>query len=92
MNFVGAEKDEVVVHTVPIAERFFMCNHKIILQEAQFHPGSVYDGHLVTLTSDNTLRSFNLDAEENKEEENLVLSKGQFFGNSSLSVKGSLGK
>ena len=33
-QFVGAAQDgSVVAHTVPIAERFFLCNSKIVLQQ-----------------------------------------------------------
>ena len=33
-DFIGAESDgSVVVHTVPIAERFFMCNLRVVLQQ-----------------------------------------------------------
>merc|ERR1719225_253454 len=96
-NFVGVEADgsSVVVHSVPIAERYFMCHPRAVLQQASWHPGSPFDGHLMTLTSDNTLRIFNLDVEQESAEETIRLSEGSIsnlFGKSALSVKGSLGE
>ena len=50
----------------------------------------------MTLTSDNTLRTFNLDVNQEKAEETIHLSEGlaspALFGKSALTVKGSLGK
>ena len=59
--------------------------------QASWHPGSPFDGHLMTLTSDNTLRIFNLDVEQESAEETIHLSEGSIsnlFGKSALSVKG----
>jgi nuclear pore complex protein Nup88 len=96
-KFIGVEADgsSVVVHSVPIAERYFMCHPRAVLQQASWHPGSQFDGHLMTLTSDNTIRIFNLDAEQESAEETIHLSEGSMsnlFGKSALSVKGSLGE
>jgi len=81
---------------LPIAERYFMCHSKAVLQQASWHPGSPFDAHLMTLTSDNTLRLFNLDLEQEKAEETIRLSEGPvapaLFGRSALTVKGSLGE
>ena len=37
-NFVGVEPDgsSVVVHSVPIAERYFMCHPRAVLQQVKF--------------------------------------------------------
>ena len=69
-----------------------------------WHPGSSYDSHLILLTSDNTLRTFNMDlAEESGTDPEhtwhladsaLVdgTSQKRFFGDSALTLKGSLGE
>ena len=49
----------------------------------------------MTLTSDNTLRIFNLDVEQESAEETIHLSEGSIsnlFGKSALSVKGEFNK
>ena len=46
-----------------IAERFFICQSKLMVQEVQWHPGSAYDSHLVILASDNFLRIYNIDSD-----------------------------
>jgi nuclear pore complex protein Nup88 len=111
-QFVGISGDNVTCHSIPIAERFFMCNPRIILQQASWHPGSAYDGHLMILSSDNHLRIFNLDGNDESgmgpgvnPEQTLPLSSTSaslppskssnsksFFGQSSLTVRGSLGE
>ena len=71
-----------------------------------WHPGSTFDGHLMILTSDNALRIYNVDLEQDgfkgmSPEEVILLSgntppgagsASRFFGESSLTVRGSLGE
>ena len=70
----------------------------LVFPQAMWHPGSNQEGRLILLTSDNTLRIFNLEQETcNDPEHTWLLSdrtencKG-FFGESALSLKGSLGE
>ena len=60
--------------------KFAEINRKTISQkiQASWHPGSPFDAHLMTLTSDNTLRLFNLDLEQEKAEETIRLSEGMY--------------
>ena len=64
-----------------------------------WHPGSNQEGRLMLLTSDNSLRIFNMDLETNIDPEHTwILSDHQdksskgFFGESAMSLKGSLGE
>ena len=64
-----------------------------------WHPGANQEGRLILLTSDNSLRIFNMDHETSVDPEHTWIlsdrrqdnSKG-FFGESAMSLKGSLGE
>ncbi|TRY78269.1 hypothetical protein TCAL_10646 [Tigriopus californicus] len=85
------------VRSFPVAHRFFMSQSRTLVQECAFHLGSVLDQHLVTLTSDNRLRIFNLDEDHEHPEQDLNLQGNArngsgFFADASLSVRASLGE
>lgn len=88
--------EHVTCKSSGIAERFFICQSKLQVQEVQWHPGSAYDSHLVVLASDNYLRIYNVDLDSQTPEQAISLSarprSSTFFGSASLSVQGSLGE
>ena len=57
-----------------IAERFFLCQSRLVVQQVQFHPGSSLDGHVVVLSSDNYLRIYNADEDRTTPEQSVSLS------------------
>ena len=57
-----------------IAERFFLCQSRLVVQQVQFHPGSSLDGHVVVLSSDNYLRIYNVDEDRTTPEQSISLS------------------
>ncbi len=62
-RFIGSSDQDgsVTCHSIPIAERFFLSNAKVAIQQADWHPGSADDSHLMILTSDNTIKIYNVD-------------------------------
>ncbi|KAL7834508.1 hypothetical protein SRHO_G00287550 [Serrasalmus rhombeus] len=46
--------------TIPVAERFFTSSTSVTLRQAAWYPSETEDPHLVLLTSDNTIRFYNL--------------------------------
>lgn len=80
-RFSGGQS-EVTCRSTGVAERFFLCQAKIMIQEVQFHPGSSYDSHLVLLASDNYLRIYDLDADSQTPEQSYSLAPGAKPGGS----------
>uniref|UniRef100_A0A8C1D0X9 Nucleoporin 88 n=1 Tax=Cyprinus carpio carpio TaxID=630221 RepID=A0A8C1D0X9_CYPCA len=46
--------------TIPVAERFFTSSPSVTLRQAAWYPSETEEPHLVFLTSDNTIRFYNL--------------------------------
>uniref|UniRef100_A0A671NUZ1 Nuclear pore complex protein Nup88-like n=1 Tax=Sinocyclocheilus anshuiensis TaxID=1608454 RepID=A0A671NUZ1_9TELE len=46
--------------TIPVAERFFTSSPSVTLRQAAWYPSETEEPHLVFLTSDNTIRLYNL--------------------------------
>uniref|UniRef100_A0A672QWU8 Nuclear pore complex protein Nup88-like n=1 Tax=Sinocyclocheilus grahami TaxID=75366 RepID=A0A672QWU8_SINGR len=46
--------------TIPVAERFFTSSASVTLRQAAWYPSETEEPHLVLLTSDNTIRFYNL--------------------------------
>jgi nuclear pore complex protein Nup88 len=99
----GGGAERVTVRSFSLAERFFLCQTRLFVNQVQFHPGSSLDGHLVVLASDNYLRIYNVDQDRSTPEQNICLSgrsnnktdnksTSNLFAESGLSVKGSLGE
>ncbi|XP_033628379.1 nuclear pore complex protein Nup88-like [Asterias rubens] len=55
-------KETINCRTMVLAERFFMSSGSIRLLQAAWHPGSNSDLHVVLLTSDNTLRIYDINS------------------------------
>uniref|UniRef100_A0AAR2K943 Nucleoporin 88 n=1 Tax=Pygocentrus nattereri TaxID=42514 RepID=A0AAR2K943_PYGNA len=51
---------EINCKTIPVAERFFTSSTSVTLRQAAWYPSETEDPHLVLLTSDNTIRFYNL--------------------------------
>uniref|UniRef100_A0A8C5PRF0 Nucleoporin 88 n=1 Tax=Leptobrachium leishanense TaxID=445787 RepID=A0A8C5PRF0_9ANUR len=58
-EFEGGKK-EVNCRTIPIAERIFTCSTSLLLNQASWYPSEIEEPRLVLLTSDNTIRIYNL--------------------------------
>ncbi len=82
-----------------IAERFFLCQSRVEVQQVEFHPGAPFDAHIVVLSSDNYLRIYDLDEDRMTPEQSISLNASvprrqpaSFFADSAITVKGSLGE
>ncbi|CAH1800974.1 unnamed protein product [Owenia fusiformis] len=53
-------KPKISCKTIPVAERFFLTNDRVRVLHAAWHPGSETGQHLVVLTSDDTIRIYNI--------------------------------
>uniref|UniRef100_A0A8B9HJU2 Nucleoporin 88 n=1 Tax=Astyanax mexicanus TaxID=7994 RepID=A0A8B9HJU2_ASTMX len=51
---------EINCKTIPVAERFFTSSTSVTLRQAAWFPSETEEPHLVLLTSDNTIRFYNL--------------------------------
>ncbi|XP_065140318.1 nucleoporin 88 [Paramisgurnus dabryanus] len=51
---------EINCKTIPVAERFFTSAPSVTLRQATWYPSETEEPHLVLLTSDNTIRFYNL--------------------------------
>ncbi|KAM4796589.1 nuclear pore complex protein Nup88 [Rhinophrynus dorsalis] len=58
-EFEGGDKI-VNCRTIPIAERIFTSSTSLVLKQAIWYPSETQEPHLVLLTSDNTIRLYNL--------------------------------
>ncbi|XP_044763811.1 nuclear pore complex protein Nup88 isoform X2 [Coccinella septempunctata] len=56
-------KELVYCRTFSLDERLFMCTDDVEVLQVKFHPGSVKDNHVLLLTSDNTLRLYQVEDE-----------------------------
>ncbi|XP_006640886.1 nucleoporin 88 [Lepisosteus oculatus] len=74
--------------TIPVAERFFTSSGSVILRDVAWYPSETEEPHLVLLTSDNTLRFYNLKEPQSParvlclsqcEEENAVRTQGRSY-------------
>ncbi|RWS31668.1 nuclear pore complex protein Nup88-like protein [Leptotrombidium deliense] len=66
-------------------ERFFVCNQKILLLDASWHPASRDEKHIVLLTNDNCLRVYNIN-EPHIVHHEIKLSNCELIGKSPFSV------
>ncbi|XP_040572808.1 nuclear pore complex protein Nup88 [Lepeophtheirus salmonis] len=80
--------------TLPIAERFFLCERKLLIQQVGWHPGSPHESHLCVLSSDNFLRIYDLDSSLGDESpiRAVTLRHTPLFAQSHYSIKSSLGE
>ena len=62
------------IRSFSIAERFFLCQSRLVVQQVAFHPGSSLDGHVAVLASDNYLRIYNVDEDRTTPEQSISLS------------------
>ncbi|XP_036380749.1 nucleoporin 88 [Megalops cyprinoides] len=53
-------RSQINCKTIPVAERFFTSSTSVTLRHAAWYPSETEEPHLVLLTSDNTLRFYNL--------------------------------
>ncbi|KAI1293814.1 Nuclear pore complex protein Nup88 [Halotydeus destructor] len=53
-------KESILCRTWTLCERLFVCNQAIALLEVCWHPASELDQHIVLLTSDNSIRIFDV--------------------------------
>ncbi|NXH11968.1 NUP88 protein, partial [Bucco capensis] len=81
-------KSTVNCSTIPIAERFFTSSISLTLKHAAWYPCETAEPHIVLLTSDNTIRFYNLKVPErpvkviamsDTEEETLTIKKGRSY-------------
>ncbi|XP_074597435.1 nuclear pore complex protein Nup88 [Brevipalpus obovatus] len=64
-NAFEGGKNPILCRSLPLAERFFVCNQQISLLEARWHPGSLTDSLLLVLTDDDCLRVFDVKKPQN---------------------------
>ncbi|XP_001809287.2 nuclear pore complex protein Nup88 [Tribolium castaneum] len=58
----GADsRDVVFCRTHTLDERLLICSDVVQVRQVRFHPGSPRNTHIVALTSDNTLRLYNIE-------------------------------
>ncbi|XP_068021486.1 nuclear pore complex protein Nup88 isoform X2 [Melanerpes formicivorus] len=74
--------------TIPIAERFFTSSTSLTLKHAAWYPCETLEPHIVLLTSDNTIRFYNLKVPQSPvkvislsdtEEETLKINRGRAY-------------
>ncbi|XP_072044690.1 nucleoporin 88-like [Amphiura filiformis] len=53
-------KERINCRTIGLAERFFISSSSLSLLQAEWHPGSASDTHVLLLTTDNTLRIYEI--------------------------------
>ncbi|CAG9830937.1 unnamed protein product [Diabrotica balteata] len=68
MLLIGNKQGELLAHSLD--ERLLSCSELVKLRKLQFHPGSPNHSHIVALTSDNSLRLYQV---ENGEVRNLAV-------------------
>ncbi|ROL48728.1 Nuclear pore complex protein Nup88, partial [Anabarilius grahami] len=71
--------------TIPVAERFFTSSASVTLRQAAWYPSETEEPHLVLLTSDNTMRFYNLKEPQSPAK---VLSVSQLDEDSSVHTRG----
>ncbi|XP_028662987.1 nucleoporin 88 [Erpetoichthys calabaricus] len=81
-------REKINCRTIPVAERFFTSSQCLKLRQAAWYPSETEELHLVLLTSDNTLRSYNLKEPQiptkilslsQQEEDNTVQRQGRSY-------------
>ncbi|XP_051978804.1 nucleoporin 88-like [Xyrauchen texanus] len=71
--------------TIPVAERFFTSSASVTLRQAAWYPSETEEPHLVLLTSDNTIRFYNLKEPQSPAK---VLSVSQVDEDNSVHTRG----
>ncbi|XP_051515767.1 nucleoporin 88 isoform X2 [Myxocyprinus asiaticus] len=71
--------------TIPVAERFFTSSASVTLRQAAWYPSETEEPHLVLLTSDSTIRFYNLKEPQSPAK---VLSVSQVDEESSVHTRG----
>ncbi|XP_057216248.1 nucleoporin 88 [Triplophysa rosa] len=76
---------EINCKTIPVAERFFTSAASVTLRQAAWYPSDTEEPHLVLLTSDNTVRFYNLKEPQSPAK---VLHVSQLDEDSSIHTRG----
>ncbi|XP_048523110.1 nuclear pore complex protein Nup88, partial [Dendroctonus ponderosae] len=59
-----SNKELIYCRSYSLDERLLTCNDTIQVRRVKFHPGSITDTHILVLTSDNTLRLYQIENNE----------------------------
>ena len=82
---------EIICRVLPIGDRFYSTYSKTCVLQIEWYPQSSPNCTLVVLSSDNNLRFFDLEANNQYPEQTVQLGTCKSFGNSGVSVKAALG-